>query len=101
LFFGHMEMLLQPSIAISSGLAVVLLAWFLASWYLFRMMQRLLFGPHRTDLRYEDLRAGEISYFAALLGIIAILGSMPPAVMESAPVIGAARTSLEMILWRR
>ena len=47
---------LQPSSTISSGLGVILLTWFFASWYLFRMMQRLLFGRHRADMRYEDLR---------------------------------------------
>jgi NADH-quinone oxidoreductase subunit M len=101
LFFGQVEMLLQPSTAISSGLAIVLLGWFLASWYLFRMMQRLLFGPHRIDLRYEDLRAGEIGYFAALLVIVVILGSIPLPAIDSGPAIGAAQTSLETILWRR
>ena len=101
LFFGHVEMLLHPAMAISSGLAVVLLAWFLGSWYLFRMMQRLLFGPHRPDLRYEDFRGGEITYFVVLLAILAILGAMPPATLESSLSMGFRRTNLEAILWRR
>ena len=50
LFSGYMAMLLQSSIVISWGLMVILFTWFLASWYLFRMMQRLLFGSHRPDI---------------------------------------------------
>jgi NADH:ubiquinone oxidoreductase subunit 4 (subunit M) len=70
-------MLLQASIAVSWGLMVILFTWFLASWYLFRMMQRLLFGPHRPDIRYEDLHTSEVAVFALLLLILIALGVMP------------------------
>ena len=79
LFSAHMQMLLLPLGTISWGLAVILLTWFLASWYLFRMMQRLLFGRHRDDMHYTDLRAGEFTWFAILLVILAVLGATQPA----------------------
>ena len=60
LFSAYVAMLLRASATISWGLMVILFTWFLASWYLFRMMQRLLFGPHRSDVRYKDLRTGEL-----------------------------------------
>jgi NADH:ubiquinone oxidoreductase subunit 4 (subunit M) len=41
------------------------------------MMQRLLFGPHRADIRYEDLHTGEVAVFALLLLILIALGTMP------------------------
>jgi NADH:ubiquinone oxidoreductase subunit 4 (subunit M) len=56
---------------------VILFTWFLASWYLFRMMQRLLFGPQRSDIRYNDLHTGEVAVFALLLLILIGLGAMP------------------------
>jgi NADH-quinone oxidoreductase subunit L len=101
LFFGHVEMLLQPALALSPGLAVIVLTWFLASWYVFRMMQRLLFGPHREDLRYEDLRAHELGYFVALLAVLAILGGAPFAVLESGLMLDIGRAHLETMLWHR
>jgi NADH-quinone oxidoreductase subunit M len=99
--FGHVEMLPQPALALSPGLAVIVLTWFLASWYVFRMMQRLLFGPHREDLRYEDLRAHELGYFVALLAVLAILGGAPFAVLESGLMLDIGRAHLETMLWHR
>jgi NADH-quinone oxidoreductase subunit L len=101
LFFGHIEMLLQRSLANAPGLLIILTMWFLASWYLFRMMQRLLFGPQRVDMRYEDLRSGEVVYFAAILVILAILGLTPPAMLESSLMINGHRTAMEMMLWKK
>jgi NADH-quinone oxidoreductase subunit L len=101
LFFGQVEMLLHPALALSPSLAVIVLTWFLASWYLFRMMQRLLFGPHRIDLRYQDLRAHELGYFVALLAVLAILGGAPFAALESGLLLDVGRAHLETMLWRR
>jgi NADH:ubiquinone oxidoreductase subunit 4 (subunit M) len=76
-------MLLQASTTVSWGLTVILFTWFLASWYLFRMMQRLLFGAHPADVRYQDLHTNEVAVFALLLlGLIA-LGAMPPRWFET------------------
>lgn len=81
LFSGFAEMLLNPSVARSIGLPgalpVILIAWFAGSWYLFRMMQQLLFGPHRSDIRYEDLRPSEVVSFVIVLGILIGLGLAP------------------------
>ncbi|HET6466216.1 MAG TPA: proton-conducting transporter membrane subunit [Nitrospiria bacterium] len=82
LFSGFVEMFLNPSIAPSvaimpGAMPVILLTWFAASWYLFRMMQRLLFGPHRPDVFYEDLRASEVVSFLIVLGVLIGLGLAP------------------------
>jgi NADH-quinone oxidoreductase subunit L len=83
LFSAYVAMLLQASATVSWGLTVILLTWFLASWYLFRMMQRLLFGAQPADVRYQDLHTNEIAVFALLLlGLIA-LGAMPPRWFET------------------
>jgi NADH-quinone oxidoreductase subunit L len=77
LFSAYVAMLLQASATVSWGLMVILFTWFLSSWYLFRMMQRLLFGPHRLDIRYNDLHTGEVAVFALLLLSLIALGAMP------------------------
>jgi NADH-quinone oxidoreductase subunit L len=101
LFSAYIAMLLQPADAISWELIVILIAWFLASWYLFRMMQRLLFGPHRADLRYEDLRTGELASFAFLLLILAFLGAIPPEALESQLSLNDYRVAMENVLWSK
>jgi NADH-quinone oxidoreductase subunit L len=75
LFSGFMAMLL--SIPFSWDLMVILLVWLMASWYLFRLMQRLLFGPHRTDIPYEDLRPTEMAPVLVVLLILLVLGIAP------------------------
>ena len=77
LLSSYLAMLTQPATAISWGLGVMTLSWFFVSWYLFRMMQRLLFGAQRGDIVYRDLRANEIIAMAAVLAIVTLLGLMP------------------------
>jgi NADH-quinone oxidoreductase subunit L len=100
-FSAFVALLLQPGIAISWGLSVLLLTWFLSSWYLFRMMQRLLFGPHRADLRFEDLRASEVAPLAVLMALLAVLGLTPPQWLELNVSAHGVRTVVEMNLWRK
>ncbi len=100
LFFGHVEMLLRASPAFSWSLTIIALTWFLASWYLFRMMQRLLFGPHRADLRYEDLRANEVVYFAVLIVLSAGARCGTPEFLLGS-FDGRQRTAMEMMPWRK
>jgi NADH-quinone oxidoreductase subunit M len=74
LIFGFLGILFHSGIvALSGDLLIILLAWFLASWYLFKMLKRLLFGPSRADLVYEDLRGIEVVplvlVLAALIGL--------------------------------
>ncbi|HVO92610.1 MAG TPA: proton-conducting transporter membrane subunit [Terriglobales bacterium] len=101
LFFGHVEMLLRPTPGVSWGLGVIALTWFVASWYLFRMMQRLLFGPFRPDLSYNDLRANELVYFAGVLVLLLLLAAAPLTPIESTFLIHPPRVALEMMPWQR
>ncbi len=83
LFSGYIAMLLTPSFVISWDLPVILLAWIAASWYLFRLMQRLLFGPHRSDILYEDLRLTEVTSLLIVLLILVALGIIPYGFFQS------------------
>jgi NADH-quinone oxidoreductase subunit L len=81
LFSGYIGMLLQPSSAvlfgISMGWTVVLLAWFMASWYFYKLMQRVLFGPHRQDLSYQDLGPAEMAPIVIIILLLLALGIAP------------------------
>ena len=76
LFFGYVGLLLSSS-AMSGGMVIVLLTWFSLSWCLFKLMQRVLFGPHRADLRYDDLRPAEITAIAIILLLLVSLSVVP------------------------
>src|SRR5881296_2909342 len=101
LFSGYMAILLHPSIVISWDLMVILLTWLAASWYLFRLMQRLLFGPHRSDIRYEDLRPTEVAPLLIVLLILLALGITPYGFFESDALTNSYRTAMELMLWNK
>ena len=90
-FSAYVAMLLQASATVTWGLMVILFTWFLASWYLFRMMQRLLFGPHRSDIGYNDFQTSEVAVFALLLLILIALGAMPLDWVETVPLAHGTR----------
>lgn len=92
-FFGYLGILLSPSSGVSFGfgLLAVIAAWFAASWYLFKLMQRLLFGAHREDLRYEDLRPKEIAAFAVVVLLLLVPVSIPQDWLQT---VVAPQTSL-------
>ena len=94
LFFGYVGMLLSSS-AMSVGLVIVLLTWFGVSWYLFKLMQRLLFGPHRADFRYDDLRPAETAAIAVVLLLLVLLSVVPHGWL-GAGVTEMARTVVEI-----
>jgi NADH:ubiquinone oxidoreductase subunit 4 (subunit M) len=83
LFFSYLVMLFNPMTTMSAGLIVVIAAWFAASWYMFGLLRRLLFGPHRKDLHYEDLRPGEIAGFAVVIAALILLSGVPSEWMTS------------------
>jgi len=103
LFSGFVEMLLGPtapaSIEMPGILPVILIAWFAVSWYLFRMMQQLLFGPLRSDILYEDLRAGEVVPFVIVLAVLLALGLAPHGFFDGSTMTSGYRTALQWSSW--
>jgi len=99
LFFGFIDMALHSGLtAITADLLIVLLAWFGASWYLFKLLQRLLFGPPRTDLVYDDLNGSEIASLVIVLVALIGLGlwNVEPAAHAAALARGM-RTAMEVV----
>lgn len=72
LFFGFLGILLSPAIGISYGLLAIILTWFFACWYLFKLMQGLLFGTHRKDIYYEDLGSFELMVFLIIVALLIV-----------------------------
>jgi NADH-quinone oxidoreductase subunit L len=77
LFSGYVGILLSPPVDISWELIIIASTQFAASFYLFKRMQRSLFGPHRVDILYEDLRSGESVALWIVLLVLVILGLVP------------------------
>lgn len=101
LFAGFMGLLLTSSLTNSAAPFVVAITWLAASWYILDLVQRLLFGRKRPDLRYEDVRQSE---FASLLIVVAImfaLGLAPTTLFEGAPRSTSAGTIVEPVTWNR
>jgi len=103
LFSGFIGILLNPPVArvigMPGALPVILLAWFAASWYLFRMMQRLLFGPHRSDILYEDLRPAEVVSFVIVLAVLIGLGLAPHGFFDASSFANGYRTAMQWSPW--
>lgn len=72
LFFAYLGILFDASVGISYDVILIILTWFIASLYLFKLMQKLLFGTPRTDLYYEDLNYMELIVFVALIVLLLI-----------------------------
>ncbi|MFI5304780.1 MAG: proton-conducting transporter membrane subunit [Nitrospiria bacterium] len=101
LFSGYMAMLTYPSIKFSWSLVMGILTWLMASRYLFRLMQRILFGPNRPDLIYDDLHPAEASPLLIVLVILLILGMIPYGYFETGTFISGSSSTMELLQWNR
>ena len=76
-FAGFMGLLLSSPFPSLFGLFVTLLAWLAASWYIMQMVQRLLFGVRRPELRYTDLLRTEMASLLIVVLVLLALGLAP------------------------
>ncbi len=83
LFFGFVGMLLSPATTMSTGLVMIVAAWLAASRYFFQLMRRLLWGPHRGDLRYKDLSGTEVAAFVGVIALLVVLGVVPQNILDA------------------
>jgi NADH-quinone oxidoreductase subunit M len=100
-FAGFIGMLLTASLTSSVALLVMAIAWLAASWYILDMVQRLLFGRERLDLRYEDLRRPEFASLLIAVLIVIALGIAPASlfgIKHQPPRAGAVK---ESVSWNR
>ncbi|MEK7305513.1 MAG: proton-conducting transporter membrane subunit [Nitrospirota bacterium] len=76
-FAGFMGLLLSSTAAFSAGIIVLVCAWLAASWYILDLVQRLLFGTRRADLRYADLLQTELAALVIVVLTLLALGVAP------------------------
>jgi len=100
-FAGFMGLLLTSSLTSSAALLVIVIAWLAASWYILDMVQRLLFGRQRLDLRYEALRPAELASLLMVVLIVIALGVAPVSLfgIQTQPPRAGAVT--ESVTWNR
>lgn len=101
IFAGFMGLLLSTPLPSTIGLFITLLAWLAASWYIMQMVQRLLFGLRRPDLRYTDLLRGERASLLIVVLVLLALGLAPATLFapeQAAPPIGAGKDAMT---WNR
>jgi NADH-quinone oxidoreductase subunit M len=98
-FAGFMGLLLTPALPLSGGVFVVVIAWLAASWYVMDWLQRLLFGRHRPDLRYEDLRRSEFAALFAIVLILIVMGLTPVHVFQPGAPVSLIQTATEGLAW--
>jgi len=101
LFSGFMGLLLAPSLTFSGVLLVVLVTWLTASWYILDMVQGLLFGPQRSDLRYADLRWMEFASLLICVLLLIALGFAPSCYFESGTPMPPSRMAMEFLSWNK
>jgi NADH-quinone oxidoreductase subunit M len=77
LFAGFMGMLLSPAFMPSAAFAVIMLIWLSASWYYIDLVQLIIFGRQRPDLRYEDLHRTEAAALLMIVLLLVALGIAP------------------------
>ena len=76
-FAGFMGLLLSSTAAFSAGIIVLVCAWLAASWYILDLVQKLLFGTRRADLRYADLLQTELAALVIVVLTLLALGVTP------------------------
>ena len=100
-FAGFIGMLLAASLTSSVALLVMMVAWLAASWYILDMVQRLLFGRERSDLRYEDLRRPEFASLLIVVLIVIALGVAPASLFGAENPTPRAGAVMKIVSWNK
>ena len=100
-FAGFMGLLLSSPFPSLTGLFVTLLAWLAASWYIMQMVQRLLFGVRRPELRYADLLRAELASLLIVVLVLLALGLAPTTLFAPGGALFGTSTMGESPTWTR
>ncbi|MGC3974049.1 MAG: hypothetical protein QM771_06655 [Nitrospira sp.] len=100
-FSGFLGMLLTPAFAPSGPFAIIMLVWLTASWYYTDLIQQVVFGRPRLDIRHEDLRQTEWISLMLVLLLLLILGIAPSRIFESHSPSPSATVAMKGEPWTR
>ena len=98
-FAGFMGLLFTSPLTLSVAPLVVAITWLAASWYILDLVQRLLFGRKRPDLRYEDVHESEFASLLIVVVIMFALGLAPTNLFGGA--VQPTGTAVESVSWNR
>ena len=96
-----MGLFLTSSLTSAVGPFIVLVAWLAASWYIMQMVQQLLFGARRSDLRYTDLLNTESVSLLILVLALLVLGLAPASLFSSDQTMHQTSAATESLIWNR
>ena len=100
-FVGFMGLLFASPLTLSIAPFVVAITWLAASWYILDLVQGLLFGRKRPDLRYEDVRQSEFASLLIVVMIMFALGLAPTNLFEGTPRSTDTGAIMESVSWNR
>jgi NADH-quinone oxidoreductase subunit M len=100
-FAGFMGLLLSSPFPSVAGLIVTLIAWLAASWYIMQMVQRLLFGTRRPELRYTDVLRTEFASLLLVVLTLLALGLAPATLFASEGHSSSTAVFGESTTWNR
>ena len=100
-FSGFLGMLLTPAFAPSGPFAIIMLVWLTASWYYTDLIQQVVFGRPRLDIRHEDLRQTEWISLMLVLLLLLILGMAPSRMFESHTTAPSSTVAMKGEPWTR
>lgn len=100
-FAGFMGLLFALPLTLSIAPFVVAITWLAASWYILDLVQGLLFGRKRPDLRYEDVRQSEFASLLIVVMIMFALGLAPTNLFEGPPRSTDTGAIMESVSWNR
>ena len=100
-FVGFMGLLFASPLTLSIAPFVVAITWLAASWYILDLVQGLLFGRKRPNLRYEDVRQSEFASLLIVVMIMFALGLAPTNLFEGTPRSTDTGAIMESVSWNR
>ncbi|HET6676004.1 MAG TPA: hypothetical protein VFG71_11725 [Nitrospiraceae bacterium] len=98
-FSGFIGLLLNPAFSPSGSFIIVMIIWLSASWYVMDLVQELVFGPQRSDMRYEDLRRTEFVSLLTLILLLLILGIAPSPFFQPDGLMPPVTAATKSVTW--
>jgi NADH-quinone oxidoreductase subunit M len=100
-FASFVGLLLSAPVSFSIVFLIILLVWLAASWYILDMVQRLLFGARRSDLRYADLRRDELASLLLVVLALLVLGVIPAHLLGPGTMTPTTTTDTGSFAWKK
>ena len=98
-YTGLVGMLLSPEFSPSVPFFLIMVVWLLASWYFMELVQWLVFGRRRADLRYEDLHHNEFASLMIVLVLLLTLGTAPSRLFQSSVTLAPSPVAMKEGIW--